>query len=334
MNRFASPLGLLAIVTLASGCLYHPLQKPVRSVSPLPAAFQEDAPRPQTLPIVVAQKPVSTNANYVVSEIDLEAGRPGYPPVKLTFYAQRGLKKPAPAILILPIMGGRTYPLETFFAHGFVHHGYHALVVHRPDIKDEIKDLEDIDVLLRGSLSDTRRIIDWLEKQPNVDAKRLGLFGISLGAIRGVMVLGMEPRLRAGVLGLPGGDLPYIATHSQDRNIMKARTRILEKNQLSVEEGEQRLREAITCEPLAIAPAVDPSHVLLIIAAFDKVVPASKGWELRRKMGNPQTIQLCGGHYSSVVHVPYLRGVSSRFFEKHFSDADHHAYPTHRIPWQ
>jgi dienelactone hydrolase len=285
------------------------------------------------MPIVVAQRAIETNQHCVVSEIDLEAGRPGYPPVKLTYYAQRDIGQPAPAILILPIMGGRTYPLESFFARGFVHHGYHALVVHRPDIKDEIRDLEDIDVLLRASLSDTRRIIDWLERQPNVDAKRLGLFGISLGAIRGVMVLGMEPRLRAGVLGLPGGDLPYIATHSEDRNIKKARAKILEKNQLSVEEGEERLREAITCEPLAIAPAVDPSRVLLVIAACDKVVPASKGWELRRKMGNPQTIQLCGGHYSSVVHVPYLRGVSSRFFAKHFND-DQHPQAQHRIPWR
>ena len=331
MNR--SVLSLLAVIPLVSGCLHHPMQKPARDPAPLPAAFQNDEPRPETLPIVVGQQILKTNGNCVVSEIDLQAGKPGYPPVKMTYYAQCNLKAPAPAILILPIMGGRTYPLETFFAKGFVHHGYHALVVHRPDIKDEIRDLEDIDTLLKASLSDTRRIIDWLERQPNVDAKRLGLFGISLGAIRGVMVMGMEPRLRAGVLGLPGGDLPYIATHSEDKNIKKARTKILEKNQLSIEEGEARLREAITCEPLAIAPSVDPSRVLLVIAAFDKVVHASKGWELRRKMGNPQTIQLCGGHYSSVVHVPYLRGASSRFFAKHFEE-DHRPQPQHRIPWQ
>jgi dienelactone hydrolase len=281
----------------------------------------------------VAEKLIEKRADCSVFEIELEPAKPGWAPVKLTYYAQPDTNKPAPAILILPIMGGRTYPLESFFAKGFVHHGYHAVVVHRPDIKDEIRDLEDIDVLLRASLNDTRRIIDWLERQPNVDSKRLGLFGISLGAIRGVMVLGMEPRLRAGVLGLPGGDLAYIATHSQDKNIVKARAKILERNQLTVEEGEERLREAITCEPLAIAPAVDPSHVLLVIAAFDHVVPARKGWELRRKMGNPRTIQLCGGHYTSVVHVPYLRGVSSRFFEQQFADA-HAPHWSHRIAWK
>jgi hypothetical protein len=73
--------------------------------------------------------------------------------------------------------------------------------------------------------------------------------------------------------------------------------------------------------------------VLLVIAAFDHVVPARKGWELRRKMGNPRTIQLCGGHYTSVVHVPYLRGVSARFFEQQFADA-HAPHWSHRIAWK
>jgi dienelactone hydrolase len=327
------PLLLCLVAALTPGCVHHSLERPARKPQPLPAEFQEDLPRQPSPPAVVTERIIKTNGNCRVSEVELEAAKPGYPSVKLTYYAQCNLKEPAPAILILPIMGGRTYPLESFFANGFAHHGYHALVVHRPDLKEEIRDLADIDTLLRASLHDTRRIIDWLERQPEVDAKRLGLFGISLGAIRGVMVLGLEPRLRAAVLGLPGGDLPYIATHSEDRNLRRARDKILAKNQLTVEEGEQRLREAITCEPLTIAPAVDPSRVLLVIAAFDKVVPASKGWELRRKMGNPQTVQLCGGHYSSVVHVPYLRGVASRFFEQHFADGRKVRW-NHRIPWR
>ena len=96
-----------------------------------------------------------------------------------------------------------------------------------------------------------------------------------------------------------------------------------------------KLRESITCEPLAFAPAIDPSRVLLVIAAFDHVVPARKGWELRRKLGNPRTIQLCGGHYTSVVHVPYLRGVSARFLAEKLGEPEsRHVHFEHRIPWE
>jgi hypothetical protein len=85
-------------------------------------------------------------------------------------------------------------------------------------------------------------------------------------------------------------------------------------------DAEEKLREAITLDPLAIAPGIDPSKVMMVIAACDKVVPARTGWELRRKMGNPETIELWSGHYSSVIDLPYLQRASRKFFEKKFAE--------------
>jgi hypothetical protein len=87
-----------------------------------------------------------------------------------------------------------------------------------------------------------------------------------------------------------------------------------------VNEAEEKLREAITCEPLRVAGAVDPSRVLMVIAAFDHVVPPHTGWELRRKLGNPAAIQVFSGHYSSVIYAPYLRWKTGKFFEKKFNE--------------
>lgn len=41
--------------------------------------------------------------------------------------------------------------------------------------------------------------IDWLEKRPDVDASRLGLYGVSLGGYYAVRVAAHEPRLRATI---------------------------------------------------------------------------------------------------------------------------------------
>src|SRR5207249_1148006 len=199
---------------------------------------------------------------------------------------------PIPAIVILPIMGGSSYPVEAPFASAFAKHGYAAMILHRPDIKKEIKNLEDIDPLLRQSSLDASRVIDWLELQPNIDSKKVGLFGVSLGAIRGTVLMALDKRVQAGVLGLVGGDMPYILTHCNDKRVMKARESILERNHLSLQDAEERLRDAITYDPMAVAASVDPSRVLMVIAAFDHVIPPRKGWELRRKLGNPETIEL------------------------------------------
>jgi dienelactone hydrolase len=221
-----------------------------------------------------------------------------------------------PAILILPIMGGTQYELESYFARSFAKRGFACVILHRPDIKKEVRELEDIDGMLRKSVLDAQRAVDWLEAQPQVDAERLGLFGVSMGAIRGTMVLALDERVRVGVLGLVGGDLPYILTHTREKSLARERTKLLERHQWTLEEVEQRLRAAITCEPLSVAGAVDPARVLMVIAAFDHVIPARKGWELRRKLGNPATIQIFSGHYSAVVYAPYLRWKAGGFFVK------------------
>ena len=230
------------------------------------------------------------------------------------------LPEKIPAILILPIMGGTQYELESFFARSFAKRGFATVILHRPDIKKEVRELEDIDGLLRKSVLDAQRVLDWLEAQPQVDPGRLGLFGVSMGAIRGTLVLALDDRLRAGVLGLVGGDVPYILAHTREKSLARERLKVMERSQLSLQELEDRLREYITCEPLRVASAVNPSRVLMVIAAFDHVIPARTGWELRRKLGNPPAIQIFSGHYSAVVYAPYLRWKSGRFFEKKFRE--------------
>lgn len=329
--------------TLLCGCIHHPYHKSSARADALPAAATAAKQRAPDVPTILKSSEPKIKGSYAVRTLSLSPRLKDGNEALVTYFTPHPARPITPGIVVLPIMGGKQYVLENYFAAGFARNGYSVAVVHRPEIKDEIRSLEDIDPLLQGSIEDARRVVDWLEAQPGIDRERLGLFGISLGAIRGVMVLASEPRLKVGVLGLPGGDLPYILTRSQDKNLVKYRKKLLEKNGLTIEEGEQRLREAISWDPMAAAEAIDPSRVLMVIAAFDKVVPVSKGWELRRKMRNPETIEVCGGHYSSVVHLPYLRAMSSKFFARKFA-ADtpgelasvslrDRLYPPRELPW-
>jgi len=45
-------------------------------------------------------------------------------------------------------------------------------------------------------------------------------------------------------------------------------------------------------------------------------VPFKKGWELRKRMGRPETIILPTGHYSAVVCIPYLKLQSLEFLQR------------------
>ena len=313
------PVLLAAVAIFGSGCISYPLDKPVRAAAPLPSSF-EAPPKQRTAPTLAEEKEREKHRSYDVKTINLKVNENRTMGAEYFLPKQRKNHPKMPAIVILPIMGGKTYPVEEIFASTFARHGYACIIPHRPNIKDEIKNLEDIDPLLQHSSYDVSRAIDWLETQPNIDASRIGLFGISLGAIRGTIVMAMDKRIRAGVLGLGGGDLPYILTHSNEKRLMAARDKILARNNIDVKEAEARLRESITYDPLALAPSVDPERVLMVIAAADKVIPPSKSWELRRKLGNPEAIELWSGHYTSVIHIPYLRQACARFFKKKFAE--------------
>ena len=332
---------LCLIAGCGSGCLHHPLEQPPRKPAAIAETFRQQFAAAQRGSFKATSAALGTNSSalraasrwYAQYELTLTnthdaAARP----VEFDYYVPRRrpikgrvkthdleANRKIPAILILPIMGGTQYQLESYFARALTKSGFATVILHRPDIKKEVRKLEDIDDLLRRSVRDAQILLDWLEVQPDVDAERLGLFGVSLGAIRGTMVLALDQRVRAAVLGLDGGDLPYILAHTREKGLVRERNKVLAENHWSVDELEQRLRQLITCEPLTVAPAVDPSRVLMVIAAFDHVIPPRTAWELRRKLGNPAAIQIFSGHYSAIVYAPYLRWKTGRFFEKQLS---------------
>ena len=56
------------------------------------------------------------------------------------------------------------------------------------------------------TVADLRRGLDYLATVPEVDAKRIGYYGVSMGGMMGALAAGLDPRIRAPVLVLAWGD--------------------------------------------------------------------------------------------------------------------------------
>lgn len=56
-----------------------------------------------------------------------------------------------------------------------------------------------IDMFLQGT-RDYRVALDWLENRPDIDVKRIGLAGVSMGGIMGAQLMGVDKRISHGVL--------------------------------------------------------------------------------------------------------------------------------------
>ena len=303
---------------LVSGCSHSSLRTGSSRNTLPPAVAAEFAYRSVDCPCKV--NVLESNSQFTIRRVMLptpsdDAGTNRW--VELDYYDPAAREK-TPVIMVLPMLGGG-YALERHFANYFVSRGYAAVIVRR-DPRTKSARVEELNQLFKDMVIDHKRVIDWMETQADLDCSRLGIFGVSMGGIKGALLLPLEGRIKAAAIGLAGGDLPYILTHTTEPGLSKRREQEMRERNITLEESEKRLRDVLKYDPIRYASYVDPKKVLLVLARYDDVVPIEKGLELKEKMGNPETIMIPAGHYSAVLSIPYIKSQSFDFFEKRFAE--------------
>lgn len=311
--------GVLAF--FGAGCCHVRESTARREVTPVPSAIAAQVRYTNHSTTVPDITEIGRHRRFTIHRVNLPAVAEPHGTnrlLELDYYQPVGTNTKS-VIVVLPILGGG-YPAEKHFCAYFAKHGMAAILVRREGLKKTITRLEEVNDTLLHSAIDARQAIDWIETRPELDAKRIGVFGISMGGIRAAFLTPLEPRIRAAVIALAGGDLPYVITHSNERGLTRRREQFRETHQLTDAAFQEAVQKVITCDPLSVAAGADRSRLLLIQALFDRAVPTHKGLELRRALGKPETIFLPTGHYTSLLFIPYLKPASLRFFHERFAE--------------
>lgn len=308
---------VLPAALMFCGCVHLPASSDARPLArPLPTEVTNRFARSESVTTAPKTILLSSKRLYRVLRIELNvtnhSGATGLTNV-LDYYQPSDDHRPV--ILVLPMAGGRTYPIEGMFARYFARNGYAAVVAHRRKIAYRFE-VKDVDRWFTESLQDNQRALDWIQTRPELDTNRIALFGISLGGIRGVLLTALDARIKAAALGLAGGDLAYILTHSTEPGATRQRAAFLRQSGKTIEQAEAELRAGIQCEPNRFAEQIDPRRILLVLGMFDTVVPYVKGQELRTHLGNPETLLLPTGHYTAALCIPSIEWTSLRFFNE------------------
>lgn len=319
-------LYVLAVCVLcAAGCVRVPAARSARRAVPLASELRAEISYPPHAFTVASERVREANPEYVVFDVTLSLSCTNLlteSSLRLEHYVPARDGK-APVVVILPVSGGR-YFVEHYFARRFAERGYAAVIVYREKGAKPTNG-EETNHLLKESIIRNRLVLDWIETRPELDAKRIGVLGTSMGAIKGALLLCADSRVRRAVLGLGGGDVPYILAYSTEGawrggGIVKYRERYLKERRMTRAEFQRGLEKTITWDPLRLAPAVDPAEVFLVLGLCDTVVPFKKGLELRHALGHPATLFLPTGHYSSVLFLPQIWKAAFLFFNKEFKE--------------
>ncbi len=228
--------------------------------------------------------------------------------------------KSGPAVLVLPVMAAPNVWIETQFVDRFVRDGLVTMWIEMPTQfhRRPHPSMPSGQVFLarttkglarnfRQSVSDARRAFGVLAARPEVDGRRVALFGISLGAIVGSVTWSVDARPRAGVFLLGGADFPSLALQGSLSGPFAR------KMGLKPEE----LRAAWTgLDSLDYKAANAGKKALLVNASWDRVIPAANALHLKEAFPDSRQIWVPLGHYSAILHLIWLpRWVSRRILE-------------------
>lgn len=226
--------------------------------------------------------------------------------VHAEYYRPRG-EGPFPGVIVLDITAGNqslSRTIATFLAQNkiaalFVQMAYYGprrppgskLRLLSPDIKQTVE-------AVRQTVLDLRLAAAWMESRPELDPKRLGIVGTSLGSFMAALTAEMEPRLGRVVVLLGGGgfvegyyDHPYAAGFRVAFEALGG--------------SRAKLARLIApVDPITCAANLKDRKLLIMAAKRDEIVPPRMAELLWAASGKQKIVWYDAGHYSAIIYLP------------------------------
>lgn len=228
-----------------------------------------------------------------------------------------------PLICITPLLGRLFFLndliLERHFARFFRKNGFAAAVACRPIFEfNPERGLEQIQHYLDLCVMRNKWILDELIQREEIDPERVGTYGASFGAVVNSLWAAEDPRLKAHLFALGGGNLPEIVMTSRDPLMLSYVKAMKKKTGLEGEALLGAIKKVLFRDPLEAARKIPRESVCLHLALFDRVVRTRYAFAFRKALGNPETVFIPLGHYSSILSIPFLQSQVLRFFRRRF----------------
>ena len=119
------------------------------------------------------------------------------------------------------------------------------------------------------SVIDVRRAVDYLQSRPDIAGNKIGYLGFSQGAMLGSVVVGVEARIGAFCLAVPGGGFVDIVKHIDQYPVLKAHWPIQTTPDMMT-----RIEDiANITDPIHYIGRIGPRALLIIVAKYDEIIP-------------------------------------------------------------
>lgn len=248
-----------------------------------------------------------------------ENGQPGNR-LTGTYYASRSAES-GPVVIVLPVWGVSEYPsvkmtrtllnrsrgrMNVLLVDGSYRLMPWKQIEQSERLSEFMAGLSNAAKRLKHAVIDTRRLIDWAESRPEIDANRIGLVGFSISAITGTLVAQSDPRIRSSALVMGGAEIAKIVSNCPG-NEKRTREAIMNRLGLEIAEYEQVIHGKFEeLEPAHYPNRVDPHSVLIVDAGKDDCIPEASREAWWEALGRPERISMNYSHRGSFLAMTPL----------------------------
>jgi len=259
-------------------------------------------------------------------------------------YYQPPGKNPAPLMILIHGMGDFSLTPLKPIARALARHGIASFILQmvfhssrQPEaVRQRFPELSPEEWLegYRTSVIEVRQIADWAAGRPELDARKIGLVGISLGGFISAIAMGIDRRIKAGVLIVAGGNSAKVNRFSRHATTRRYK-RASEAEYLELLNHYQRYRDEVAAKGFENATPERPSYLtdpatfafflrgrplLLLNARWDEAVPKEATLDLWESSGRPQIVWFPASHAGIWLWYPVIQHKITRFLDSAFGD--------------
>jgi dienelactone hydrolase len=223
-----------------------------------------------------------------------------------------------PGVVVLDVIGGTEQVISRTLATQLARNGIAALFMQMPYYGPRRPPGSNVRLVsanyrqsleaVRQTVLDVRRAVAWLETRPEIDARRLGILGTSLGSFMGSLAAEMEPKISRVVLLLGGGGL--VDGYYDD-------PRLKPFHDLWEALGGTRAKLAqllAPVDPLTCAANLKDRKVLMMAGKRDQIVLPRMTEALWRATGEQKIVWFDCTHVGAILYiVPALGHIVEHF---------------------
>ncbi|NSW77603.1 MAG: alpha/beta fold hydrolase [Chthonomonadetes bacterium] len=286
-------LATVLLVAVAAGCARTQNAQPSRTI-PYEQVYAYDRDLPLNAEVTEQQR----GTGYVIYRVQYSSVHDKRVPA--WWCVPTTGTPPYPCVIIMHGYGGDKNGLQ-MLAPAFAMRGISTLAIDAEYHGDRKQPGNDIfsayiyrnrDALVQ-TVIDLRRAVDFLQSRQEIDGKRIGYIGLSMGGILGGILAGVDERIQAPILIVAGGDWGYLFSTSQHPTSVQLR----EKNP-ELFKSAQKINEVMgVVDPVNWVARISPRPLLMINGKDDQIVPKECTERLFAAAKEPKEIVwLEGGH--------------------------------------